>query len=240
MLVHCAGAPSARVPEPPRAFERAPATVETRPASPAYRVAPLYDGELIGASRVQPVGNLDLEKRVLDATFAKYLTTAPCPPIGAAERAKTWVELDLLQGREDALGHLRPRVLRRVDGRFTERDGGGIGETVFMIDPGHCVNNGSFDRLYVVFDRGEVDGSKKLVPRGRAMTSDWHPRELAGVVERDGVDLLIETAAATNDELDASLLRFEPLGKNGSRSRLVVDARCRLSAGRTFTCAAAD
>jgi hypothetical protein len=205
---------------------------------PTQRIAPIYDGELAGASRVHEVVNADLARRVLDGTFARYLT-GPCPRIADAERAGSWVTLDRLQAREDAAGHLQPRVVKRVDGRFTS-SAAGIGETLFTIDPGHCMKNGSHDILYVVFDRGDVDGWRKLAPRARVMTSDWHPRELAGVVERDGRDVLIETAAGNNDAITVSLLRFEADENGRSGFRLARDALCEISPSRAITCGGGD
>ncbi len=142
------------------------------------------------------------DARVLAATFAVFLTK-PCPVIAEAAKVGTWTELDRLKARTHALGYFRPHVVQRLDGSFTR---GSADESLFVIDPNDCVENGSFDLLLVVFPKVAVDGHDRLPrPLARFSKSAWSPLKVRLVVGPTGRGSIV-----FNDERPITIDRKTP------------------------------
>src|SRR5205823_716496 len=101
-----------------------------------------------------------LAKVVLDATFWRYLTK-PCPEIPEVAGASSWVELDRIKSKANAAGLMRPQIVQRAAGHFTTAE---VNETLFAIEVGSCVGNGSNDLVYVVFETADFDAPTPLKP----------------------------------------------------------------------------
>lgn len=137
-------------------------------------------------ARVADVDDPREAKRVLDATFARYLTT-PCPAIAGVERADTWTKLDALQAAMRRRGLFRPEVRQRISGSFTRA---GADETLYVVAIGDCVGNGWDAYVDVVFARGG------RTPVARIAHGDWGASRYRVVaVERAaGEDRLVVTS----------------------------------------------
>ncbi len=173
-----------------------------------------------------------LAKHVIDGLFPRHVNRV-CPEITDVRRAKSWVDLDELRAKADKMGLFLPRVLQRIDGHFTSEY---VRETLFVIDVGHCVDNGSVDTRYVVFDAVTV-WDKVLAPRAIVDVREWHAHSLVGVVEDDGLDVLFARSCCTGGDDEVHSLRFQlddggrwTLGRE-ERGRVVLDPRCRVLYG---------
>jgi hypothetical protein len=167
---------------------RAPAQ-ELPPEAPPVAPAPTLSSVATPPAAAAWVPVLRLEpstaeaKRVLDATFPKYLR-GECPPDPAFARAGTWSELDRLQARAHAAGRFRPRVLQRIDGSFSRP---GIVETLYAIELGECVGNGWSACIDVVFAQGAAKPALQVHYGGWGSVSCRYE----GIAHNDGVDLLL-------------------------------------------------
>lgn len=178
------------------------------------------DGHFVAAPRIRDAVGDGLAKRVLGATFSRYLTTE-CPKIPGVEHATGWVELDRMQSEASALGLFRPKIVQRVDGHFTAPY---LDETLFTIDIGNCVNNAAYQVMHVVFDTSKVETpNTQLRARVRVETHHWGGIRFVGVVERDGLDVLIATTDGYSHYADAQLRRFLPGTERVASWQLVTD-----------------
>jgi hypothetical protein len=137
------------------------------------------------------VGNAAERRRVLDATFPRYLS-ARCPKVPGIEDANTWVARDELQAETSAKGLFIPRGIQRVHGSFTRPH---ARETLYAIELEECVVNGFRHYVEVVFD--EHDMKTALVHTHVFLT-----RELVTTrTDADGVDsVLVRSGAAVGWE----------------------------------------
>jgi hypothetical protein len=138
----------------------------------------------VGRARLVAIAPTSAEaSRVLDATFTKY-RRGPCPPNPAVARAGTWSELDRLQAQAHARGHFRPVVVQRIDGSFSHA---GAEETLYAIDLGECVANGSTSCLDVLFTRGRKDPVFRVEHGGQGGYACGYE----GIATTDGVDAVM-------------------------------------------------
>jgi hypothetical protein len=112
-------------------------------------------------TRIHSVDNEGERKRILDATFPKYLN-GDCPRVQGEKEAVTWTKLDELKATTYRQGLFVPRVLQRIEGSFSRA---GATETLYRVAVGQCVSNGFEDFVDVIFDSGTS------TPRFRVETS---------------------------------------------------------------------